>query len=879
MRPSMSVHDVTVTSSPPSRRGLWPMRDLPVVGWLVATVVVAIAHPFVPAPRWLLIHLLLLGAASHAILVWSRHFADALLHLAPEPGDRTVQGRRLALLNLGALAVVAGVVTGLWPVVVAGATGFAGAVAWHGLDLFRRLRAALPARFETTVPYYVAAACLLPVGAGLGTALARIQTDPWHDRLIVAHATVNVLGWLGLTVAGTLTTLWPTMLRSRVATGAERRAAQALPPLVGGVVLTAAGPLLDLRAVSVVGLLGYLVGLSLLAGPVMAAARARRPASFATFSTAAGMLWLVACLVVLVPAFATAGSWAEAGSRFTWLTPFLAAGFGAQVLIGALSFLVPMVLGGGAAAITAATQVLNRAATLRVVSANAGLLVCVLPVPAGVRVFCSVMVLVALASFLPLLVGAIRASRAVSRGTRELPALGLESPFSPRGAVGGLVIVLVASLTGVAVDAGGLDLFRDAPPVSAGVSATGVTRTVTVEAKDMRLTPSTIEIAAGDALVIKLVNADDEDVHDLVLDSGAETGRLSPGASARLDVGVVGRDVAGWCSVLGHHQMGMVLTIDVLGVEEGGGPAAAQTHTHVGHGHDSPAVPAGEHAAGFRVHDASLPPIPAGRVHRRTIHVREVTREVAPGVTQRLWTFDGTTPGPTLHGRVGDRFVITLVNHATVGHSIDFHAGVRAPDRVMRTIPPGERLVYRFTAERAGIWMYHCSTMPMAAHIANGLFGAVVIEPRGLPRVDRSFALVQSELYLGPDGGEVDLDKLAQEEADLVVFNGYANQYDGQPLRARVGDRVRIWVLDAGPSRGTSFHVVGGQFDATYAEGAWLLRRGSSGGAQSLALAPAQGGFVELTLPEPGRYPFLSHSMVDAERGAHGVLAITGPGR
>jgi nitrite reductase (NO-forming) len=193
----------------------------------------------------------------------------------------------------------------------------------------------------------------------------------------------------------------------------------------------------------------------------------------------------------------------------------------------------------------------------------------------------------------------------------------------------------------------------------------------------------------------------------------------------------------------------------------------------------------------------------------------------------------------------------------------------------MRTIPPGGSLVYRFRAEHAGIWMYHCSSMPMSAHIANGLFGAVVIEPPDLPPVDRSYVLVQSELYLGPQGGPVDVDKLQAEEPDLVVFNGYADQYDHAPLPAEAGDRVRIWVLDAGPDRATSFHVVGGQFDTVYAEGAYLLRRGESrGGSQSLALQPAQGGFVELTFPQAGHYPFVSHVMVDAERGAHGLFDV-----
>ena len=121
------------------------------------------------------------------------------------------------------------------------------------------------------------------------------------------------------------------------------------------------------------------------------------------------------------------------------------------------------------------------------------------------------------------------------------------------------------------------------------------------------------------------------------------------------------------------------------------------------------------------------------------------------------------------------------------------------------------------------------------------------------------------------------LESIAFQVADLLAFNGYANQYDHDPLAVSAGDRVRIWVLDAGPDRATSFHVVGGQFSTTYAEGAYLLRDGGPGGdagSQTLALGAAQGGFVELELDEPGHYPFVSHVMVDAERGAHGILDV-----
>jgi nitrite reductase (NO-forming) len=405
----------------------------------------------------------------------------------------------------------------------------------------------------------------------------------------------------------------------------------------------------------------------------------------------------------------------------------------------------------------------------------------------------------------------------------------------------------------------------------------------------MRFTPDRVELAAGDRLVITLRNESSGDVHDLVLETGAATGRIAPGEKAVLDVGVVGRDVDGWCSVVGHKQMGMRFAVDVTGDEAEGSAgdasgisgAATEPAGHEDHGHDASGAPLdspGDPAPGFTAYDAVLPPLAPGRVHRLTFRVTEQQVEVAPGVTQEVWTFDGTAPGPVLHGRVGDRFVITLVNDGTMGHSIDFHAGVRAPDQVMRTIPPGGSLTYRFTARRAGVWMYHCSTMPMTAHIANGLFGAVVIEPPGLTEVDREYVLVQSEQYHGDDGAVADLDKVAAEQPDAVVFNGYPDQYAHQPLRARVGERVRIWVLDAGPSRASSFHVVGGQFDTVYSEGAWQLGSRSgparAGGAQALPLLPAQGGFVELVLDEPGDYPFVSHVMVDAERGARGVLRV-----
>lgn len=873
---------LTATPSGGKPGGFWPLRDLPVVLWLLATVAVVLLHAVIPAPRWLMIHLLLLGAVSHSILVWSRHFADALLHLPARAGDRRRQSARLALLNGGVVLVVVGVLTDRWLVTAAGASAVALAVLWHAAVLVGQLRSALPARFAMTVRYYIAAAALLPVGALLGTLMARGGDDLTHERLLLAHVGLNVLGWLGLSVMGTLVTLWPTMLRTRIAPGAERAASRALPVLLSAIVVTATAALTGVLTAATVGVGLYLVGLGVLAVPFARTAVAKPPPSFGTRSVLAGLLWLGATLVLLAVALGTSRTWEQAHDRLVDLTPALAAGFAAQVLIGALSYLLPVVLRGGPAAVRAATGVLDHGGPLRLVLVNLGLLTALLPVPRTVRTLATVLVLGGFAAFLVLIAPAARASRLVKSGAPTPPPTPGPSGRGSGFAVVGLAAVLLVVAAGVAADPAALT--GVVVPASSGVVATGRTTQVEVVAAHMRFTPSRIEVPAGDDLVITVRNADPETVHDLVLDSGATSGRLAPGARARVDAGVIGRDAQGWCSVVGHRRMGMVLDIVVQGGETtaaAGGDATPDT------GAMTPGRAAGRidfmatPGTAFRAYPAALSPRPPSHLHRLTLTVEEVVREVAPGDTQRLWTYNGSIPGPVLHGAVGDHFEVTLVNHARMGHSIDFHAGEVAPDEAMRTIAPGASLVYRFTATRAGIWMYHCSSMPMSAHIANGMFGAVVIDPPGLPPVAHEYVLVQSELYLGPQGGPVDVDKVAAERPDAVVFNGYVNQYDHRPLTARAGERVRIWVLDAGPDRPTAFHVVGAQFDTVYVEGRYLLRPGGlgdlggSGGSQVMALAPAQGGFVELTFPAAGHYPVISHLIVDAERGAHGLVAVT----
>jgi len=279
-----------------------------------------------------------------------------------------------------------------------------------------------------------------------------------------------------------------------------------------------------------------------------------------------------------------------------------------------------------------------------------------------------------------------------------------------------------------------------------------------------------------------------------------------------------------------------------------------------------------EPADDFEARDPNAPVTPTGTVHQIEMHATEKLMEIAPGVTQKMWTFDDQVPGPVLRGKVGDTFEITLINDGTLGHSLDFHASKVAWNIEMRTIEPEEELLYSFVATKAGIFMYHCGTPPVLHHIGNGMYGAIIIDPPDLAPVDHEFVMLQSELYTAPKGEVADLNKMLADEWGAVVFNGYPNQYQHRPIRVEPNQRIRVWVLDDGPSENSSFHVIGSIFDTTYKEGSYLLRPGGQGGSQTLDLQPAQGGFVEFDFAVPGLYPFVTHKFSSASIGAVGVF-------
>ena len=408
----------------------------------------------------------------------------------------------------------------------------------------------------------------------------------------------------------------------------------------------------------------------------------------------------------------------------------------------------------------------------------------------------------------------------------------------------------------------------DAEAASSGPGATGEVIEVDVELGELYVEPSSVEVPAGAELVVNVTNAGTM-AHDLKLGGTDGTELLDPGASEQVSLGVIDESTQAWCTVPGHREAGMELDIQVAGAADDGGGEPTDEPASEAAVIDAEATP----AADWKPYDPTLQPAPGGREHKITMHATETVIEVAPGVTQEMWTFDDVVPGPTLRGKVGDIFTVTLVNDGKLGHSIDFHASKVAWNDEMRTIEPGESLVYQFEAKYAGLFMYHCGTAPALHHIGNGMFGAILIDPPDLAPVDHEVLFVQSELYLGPDGAPGDLTKMQGEAWDAVVFNGYHNQYFHQPIRVEPGERVRAWVLDAGPSENSAFHIVGTVFDTVYKEGTTVLEPDDrQGGSQVLDLQPAQGGYVEFTFDEAGLYPIVTHKFANVGKGALGLF-------
>ncbi|MFZ5625651.1 MAG: multicopper oxidase domain-containing protein [Gemmatimonadota bacterium] len=276
---------------------------------------------------------------------------------------------------------------------------------------------------------------------------------------------------------------------------------------------------------------------------------------------------------------------------------------------------------------------------------------------------------------------------------------------------------------------------------------------------------------------------------------------------------------------------------------------------------------------------AAEAPLPSSTRHHRirmaTAHVRH---EVAPGVVYEAWTFDSIVPGPAIRVTVGDTVDFTLVNGAPMPHSMDFHAAEIAPDRAYRNVMPGDSIQFRFVARVPGAFMYHCGTAPVASHIANGMYGALIVDPRTPRPPAQEYVLVQSEFYLsaphGPDSvRSLDWKKVLDAAPDYVVFNGVGSRYATTPIAVAVAKPIRLFVVNAGPNRISSFHVVGAIFDRVYADGSGR----PFDGMQTWNVPVGGGAVFELKLAEEGLYPFVTHAFADATKGAVGVFRAGTP--
>lgn len=278
--------------------------------------------------------------------------------------------------------------------------------------------------------------------------------------------------------------------------------------------------------------------------------------------------------------------------------------------------------------------------------------------------------------------------------------------------------------------------------------------------------------------------------------------------------------------------------------------------------------------------NASAPPRSTVRHQKLRLDVSDATVEISPGVKYAAWTFGGDVPGPFLRATVGDTVDFTLVNSGSIPHSMDFHAAEIAPDKYYVNISPKDSVQYRFIPRVAGVFMYHCGTAPVAAHIANGMYGAFIIDPQTPRPTAREFVLVQSEFYLTSDSAGTTR-SLAWEHVlslapDFVVFNGRAAQYATHPIIVQANELVRLYVVNAGPNRVSSFHVVGGIFERVFADGS---AKPTYDGVQTVAVPVGGGAMFEIRLKQPGDYPFVTHAFADATKGAVGILRAQAAGK
>ena len=266
------------------------------------------------------------------------------------------------------------------------------------------------------------------------------------------------------------------------------------------------------------------------------------------------------------------------------------------------------------------------------------------------------------------------------------------------------------------------------------------------------------------------------------------------------------------------------------------------------------------------------------------MEVIEKEMEMSDGVTYNYWTFDGSVPGSFIRTRVGDEVEFHFKNHpdSKLPHNIDLHA-VTGPGGGAESsfVAPGHEAVFTFKTINPGLYVYHCATAPVGMHIANGMYGLILVEPEGgLPPVDKEYYVMQGDFYTEGENGErglqaFSMDKAVNEDADYVVFNGKVGALTGEnALHAKVGETVRLFVGNGGPNLVSSFHVIGEIFDKVYVEGGDMINQNVQ-----TTLIPAGGAaIVEFKVDVPGEFIMVDHSVFRAfNKGALGVIEVEGP--
>lgn len=280
------------------------------------------------------------------------------------------------------------------------------------------------------------------------------------------------------------------------------------------------------------------------------------------------------------------------------------------------------------------------------------------------------------------------------------------------------------------------------------------------------------------------------------------------------------------------------------------------------------------------------PPIQRDHAARVVVKMETVEKvmEIADGVEYMFWTFGGSVPGQFLRVREGDEVEFHLSNHPSskMPHNIDLHA-VTGPGggAAASFTAPGHTSVFNFKALNPGLYVYHCATAPVGMHIANGMYGLILVEPKeGLPPVDKEYYVMQGDFYTKGAYGEqglqsFDMDKAIREQPDYVVFNGAVGALNGEKaLTANVGETVRLFVGNGGPNLVSSFHVIGEIFDRVSVEGGNLYNENVQ-----TTLVPAGGAaMAEFKLEVPGNFILVDHSIFRAfNKGALGMMAVDGP--